>query len=128
MSPLNMLLMSTIFLGICVLKILRNRRDSNTMPRKRKASRQPAKETTKKAKTVKETPKKNAEKEKVGETCRICLLEMEDPYELPCGHSFCKGCIQKTFKARNDGYVQSCPMCRAVFHTTLFKTKKRQRQ
>ncbi|XP_018430387.1 PREDICTED: E3 ubiquitin-protein ligase TRIM11-like [Nanorana parkeri] len=41
--------------------------------------------------------------------CCICLNIYSEPTTLPCGHTFCKQCIQKTFQTSDQ---RSCPECR----------------
>ncbi|XP_071824038.1 uncharacterized protein [Apostichopus japonicus] len=41
--------------------------------------------------------------------CPVCCLKNADPKVLPCGHSFCKSCIEKLMQA----LPASCPVCRA---------------
>ncbi|XP_071824041.1 uncharacterized protein [Apostichopus japonicus] len=41
--------------------------------------------------------------------CSVCCLKHTDPKVLPCGHSFCKSCIEKLIQAT----PASCPVCRA---------------
>ena len=41
--------------------------------------------------------------------CAICLERPEDPAELPCGHEFCKACIDAL---RKYGVQKACPLCR----------------
>ena len=50
--------------------------------------------------------KKAAEADK----CVICLDALVDPIELPCKHSYCRGCVAEL---REKGVSQSCPLCRA---------------
>ena len=48
-------------------------------------------------------------------TCGICLEEPKDPLDLPCGHSFCDGCINE-WRSRygvEEGMRTKCPICRA---------------
>ena len=48
-------------------------------------------------------------------TCGICLEEPKDPLDLPCGHSFCDGCINE-WRSRygvKEGMRTKCPICRA---------------
>ena len=40
----------------------------------------------------------------------ICLEAPVDPIELPCKHSYCRGCVAQL---REKGVSQSCPLCRA---------------
>jgi tetratricopeptide (TPR) repeat protein len=42
--------------------------------------------------------------------CAICLEPYADPYQLDCGHTFCRGCINE-YKER--GVNDVCPYCRA---------------
>ncbi|EJK67307.1 hypothetical protein THAOC_11680 [Thalassiosira oceanica] len=48
-------------------------------------------------------------------TCGICLEESKDPLSLPCGHSFCAGCLDE-WRSRYGVYEEmrrKCPICRA---------------
>ena len=42
--------------------------------------------------------------------CMICFDSPRDPTTLPCGHSFCTGCV---VELRAKGVSQACPLCRA---------------
>ena len=42
--------------------------------------------------------------------CLICLEPPREPTRLPCGHSFCTGCVSAL---RAKGVSQACPHCRA---------------
>ena len=42
--------------------------------------------------------------------CLICLSAPRDPTTLPCGHSFCTGCV---VELREKGVSDTCPLCRA---------------
>ena len=40
-------------------------------------------------------------------TCSICLDLFEDPVTTPCGHTFCKGCLDRNMTLNDLG----CPLC-----------------
>ena len=46
--------------------------------------------------------------------CSICLDVFTDPVSTPCGHNFCKNCINEHWNS-NDQYL--CPMCKEIFYT-----------
>ncbi|CAH6777902.1 tripartite motif-containing protein 43 [Phodopus roborovskii] len=53
-------------------------------------------------------------------TCFICLNCLIDPVTISCGHSFCRACL---FLLQEDIEVPvHCPMCRAPFCQTDFRT------
>ena len=48
-------------------------------------------------------------------TCGICLEDPKDPLDLPCGHSFCDGCLGE-WRSRygvEEDMRRKCPICRA---------------
>ncbi|XP_042347539.1 nuclear factor 7, brain-like isoform X2 [Plectropomus leopardus] len=45
-------------------------------------------------------------------TCSICLTLFTDPVTLPCGHSFCRGCVTAALSAQ-----ELCPQCRTAVPT-----------
>ncbi|KAM9408777.1 E3 ubiquitin-protein ligase TRIM39-like isoform 1-T2 [Pholidichthys leucotaenia] len=46
--------------------------------------------------------------------CSICLDVFSDPVTIPCGHNFCKSCIQQHWSTTDHS---QCPMCKKVFDT-----------
>ncbi|XP_074485970.1 E3 ubiquitin-protein ligase TRIM21-like [Sebastes fasciatus] len=46
--------------------------------------------------------------------CSICLDVFTDPVTIPCGHNFCKNCINEHW---NTSDRCQCPMCKKVFNT-----------
>ncbi|XP_044045385.1 E3 ubiquitin-protein ligase TRIM39-like [Siniperca chuatsi] len=46
--------------------------------------------------------------------CSICLDVFTDPVTIPCGHNFCKNCINEHW---NVNVLWQCPMCKNVFTT-----------
>ena len=48
-------------------------------------------------------------------TCGICLEDSKNPLDLPCGHSFCDGCLDE-WRSRygvKEEMRRKCPICRA---------------
>jgi len=43
--------------------------------------------------------------------CRQCMGQYDDPRTLPCGHTFCKKCLQQLCEQQSDNKLQ-CPECR----------------
>nr|XP_005173784.1 bloodthirsty-related gene family, member 22 isoform X1 [Danio rerio] len=44
--------------------------------------------------------------------CSICLEVFTDPVSTPCGHNFCKSCLNKCW---NNSKTCSCPNCKETF-------------
>eukprot|EP00903_Cladosiphon_okamuranus_P006847 g6669.t1 len=43
--------------------------------------------------------------------CILCLRLYHEPVSLPCGHTYCRGCLKRALANKSQ-----CPMCRAACH------------
>ena len=69
-------------------------------------------------------------------TCGICLEDSKDPLDLPCGHSFCDGCLNgwRSRYGVEEDMRRKCPVCRArippskemVSMLLTYRTKKQE--
>ncbi|XP_027031907.1 tripartite motif-containing protein 16-like [Tachysurus fulvidraco] len=48
-------------------------------------------------------------------SCPVCLGLLNDPVSIPCGHSFCKVCINGFWDLEDVKGVYSCPQCKETF-------------
>ncbi|XP_067220459.1 E3 ubiquitin-protein ligase TRIM39-like [Chanodichthys erythropterus] len=44
--------------------------------------------------------------------CSICLDVFTDPVSTPCGHNFCKSCLNQCW---DNSQIYSCPLCKETF-------------
>ena len=56
------------------------------------------------------TPKNIAD-----QTCSVCLEQFSEPKILPCGHTFCLKCLERTGTLGNKKVEITCPLCRKTY-------------
>ncbi|NXS25851.1 TRI39 ligase, partial [Pomatostomus ruficeps] len=53
-----------------------------------------------------------AERLRAEASCPVCLELFQDPVSVPCGHNFCRGCIERCWESARGSFC--CPRCRNV--------------
>ncbi|NWT09953.1 TRI27 protein, partial [Vireo altiloquus] len=51
-----------------------------------------------------------AEQLRAEASCPVCLELFQDPVSIPCGHNFCRGCIERCWQSCRESFP--CPRCR----------------
>lgn len=51
-------------------------------------------------------------------TCPVCQEVFQDPRQLPCGHSLCRGCLEN-LSSHSTEVPFRCPNCREFFGSVI---------
>ncbi|EJK70684.1 hypothetical protein THAOC_07937 [Thalassiosira oceanica] len=90
-------------------------RQSRAPEDQRKSSREPSRSGPSWIRPASPQGKVKQMAEHSDKTCAICLEDARDPLDLPCGHSFCDGCLDQ-WRSRygvTEEIRGKCPICRA---------------
>lgn len=85
-------------------------------PRHKRACRAAVAAEARRAKRRREATQKKSPMKMDNETCVICIEPVVAPVELPCGHAYCRECLDNL---RKKGESPTCPRCRADLPPSL---------
>uniref|UniRef100_A0A8C7IGN9 RING-type domain-containing protein n=1 Tax=Oncorhynchus kisutch TaxID=8019 RepID=A0A8C7IGN9_ONCKI len=46
--------------------------------------------------------------------CSVCPELLKEPVVIPCGHSYCRSCVEGYWDQDDQG-IYSCPQCKQTF-------------
>lgn len=52
--------------------------------------------------------------------CPVCLMILEDPLTLSCGHTLCSPCWYTIYKGLTARQIMVCPVCRHTINSNRF--------